>query len=219
MARGQSKVHILVIEDDYVTAQNISAILASDGAVVETASLGAGGLVRAMLQIHDLIILDLSLPDMPGLMVLKTLRANNSRIPILIVSGDASCEMRTVCLERGADDYLTKPFYSRELTARVHAISRRVGGHTKLLNEYNEANSQLMSLTERERDVLHQVAAGHSNKSAAHFLGLSPRTVEVHRASIMRKLKASSFADIVRIQLTATRLNEENLSVHSAGTS
>jgi two-component system, LuxR family, response regulator FixJ len=209
-------VRILVIEDDYVTAQNISAILASDGAVVETASLGEGGLVQAAQQIYHLIILDLSLPDIHGLVVLKTLRANNSHTPVLVVSGDASREMRTVCLERGADDYLTKPFYSRELTARVHAIGRRVGGHAKLMNEASEANCQLMSLTGRERDVLHQIATGYSNKSAAHLLGLSPRTVEVHRANIMRKLKASCFADIVRIQSAAARFNGEMMSVRPA---
>jgi two-component system, LuxR family, response regulator FixJ len=209
---------ILVVEDDYVTAQNISAILSSDGLVVEIASLGEEGLERAKQPIYDLIILDLALPDVHGLAVLKTLRAANFQTPVLVVSGDASREMRTVCLERGADDYLTKPFYARELTARVHAICRRVGGHAKLMNEANDANALLMSLTPREREVLHEIATGSSNKLAAHSLGMSPRTVEVHRAHIMKKLCATCFADVVRIQSAAARFTGEAMAKHPLGT-
>jgi DNA-binding NarL/FixJ family response regulator len=198
-------MRILIIEDDYITAQNLSAILASDGAILDTAELGEDGLRRAAEQVHDLIILDLSLPDMHGLSVLKTLRAANSHTPVLILSGDARFEMRSICLERGADDYLTKPFHSRELVARVHAIGRRVGGHAKLMGEAKEATAQMMLLTVRERDVLNQIAVGHSNKAVALLLGLSPRTVEVHRARLMKKLHASSFADVVRIQSAAAR--------------
>jgi two-component system response regulator FixJ len=207
-------MHLLVIEDDYVTAQNISAILACDvGAVVEIANRGEEGLERATRQAYDLIVLDLSLPDIHGLVILKALRAVNSHTPVLIVSGDTSSYVRAACLERGADDYLTKPFAARELMARVRAIGRRTGDHTKLMHEASEANSQVMSLTERERDVLHQIAVGRSNKSTAHFLGLSPRTVEVHRAHIMKKLKASCFADVVRIQSAAARMTGNTMSV------
>jgi two-component system, LuxR family, response regulator FixJ len=212
-------MRILVVEDDYVTAQNISAILSSDGSVVETASLGEEGLERAKQLIYDLIILDLTLPDVHGLAVLKTLRAANFQTPVLVVSADASREMRTVCLERGADDYLTKPFYARELTARVHAICRRVGGHAKLMNEANDANALLMSLTPREREVLHEIAIGHSNKLAAHSLGMSPRTIEVHRAHIMKKLCATCFADVVRIQSAAARFTGETMAMQPSGAS
>jgi len=201
-------MHILVIEDDFITAQNVGSILASDGATIDTVALGEDGIRRGTQHFHDLIVLDLALPDMHGLSVLKALRTANSYTPILILSGDASGDMRATCLERGADDYLTKPFHRRELVARIHAISRRVGGHARLMNEANEATSKLNLLTARERDVLNRIAVGHSNKATALILGLSPRTVEVHRAKIMKKLHASSFADVIRLESIAARRTE-----------
>ena len=181
-------MRVLIIEDDAATARSLKSILVSDGASVEIVDLGGDGLARGKAQECNAIILDLLLPDMHGLKVLEALRATGIDTPILIVSGEASADVRANSLELGADDYLTKPFNARELLARLHAIVRRSAGNAGLITEANDAKHVLGTLTARELDVLRMLVAGFPNKVAAHELGISPRTVEIHRARIIAQV-------------------------------
>ena len=199
-------MRILVIEDDKNTASNIRTMLGAEKAVVDIVDLGQEGALLGTDEHYDLILLDLTLPDMHGLRVLRELRAANVDTPILVISGDSSVSMRVDCLESGADDYLTKPFHRSELLARVHALSRRSGDHLKLMAEARDALARLMPLTQREREVLEKIVAGLPNKIVARELGISPRTVELHRANIMEKLHARSLPEVVRLALSAARL-------------
>ena len=118
-------MRILLIEDDPVFAQSIELMLSTGSFEVETTSFGEEGIDIGKLDRHDLILLDLNLPDMSGYDVLRVLRVAKVQTPILILSGLATIENKVKGLGFGADDYLTKPFHKDELVARIHAVVRR----------------------------------------------------------------------------------------------
>ena len=120
---------ILIIEDDTATAKSISATLKSEGFLCHTTDLGEDGIEIGRLYDHDIIILDLMLPDIDGFEVLRRLRVAGVKTPVLILSGLSEASNKIKGLKLGADDYLTKPFDRSELVARILAIVRRDKGH------------------------------------------------------------------------------------------
>src|SRR5262245_52776547 len=124
-------MRILVIEDDGATAQSVELMLKSENFNIFTTDLGEEGVDLGKLYDYDLILLDLNLPDISGLDVLRTLRVCKVRTPILILSGLAALEDKVSGFGFGADDYMTKPFHKDELVARIHAIVRRSKGHAQ----------------------------------------------------------------------------------------
>src|SRR5579862_8872784 len=125
-------MRILVIEDDRTTARTLRAILKDVSSYIGIADTGEEGIARTKEESYELVVLDLSLPDMHGLDVIRRIRASNTDAPILVLTGDMSMEMSVNCLEAGADDYLKKPLHAADLIARVHAIWRRSVESTKL---------------------------------------------------------------------------------------
>jgi len=124
-------MRVLLVEDDFSTAQSIEMMLKSEGMVVDATDLGEDGLEIGKLYDYDIIILDLMLPDMDGMEVLRRLRHSRVTTPVLILSGLSQAENKVKGLGNGADDYLTKPFDKSELVARVQAIIRRSKGHSQ----------------------------------------------------------------------------------------
>jgi two-component system, cell cycle response regulator CtrA len=124
-------MRVLLVEDDSATAQSIELMLKSEGFVVYTTDLGEEGVDLGKLYDYDIILLDLSLPDMTGFDVLKHLRVARVNTPILILSGNADIDAKVRGLGYGADDYMTKPFNRDELVARINAIVRRAKGHSQ----------------------------------------------------------------------------------------
>ena len=124
-------MRVLLIEDDAPTAKSIELMLSSEGFNVYTTDLGEEGLDLGKLYDYDIILLDLNLPDMHGLDVLKKLRLAKVGTPILILSGSTEVENKIRGFGGGADDYVTKPFHRDELVARIHAVVRRSKGHSQ----------------------------------------------------------------------------------------
>ena len=123
----------LLIEDDSVTAQSLELILKAESFDVDTANSGEEGVHLAKLYNYDIVLLDLTPPNMAGFKVLSTLRASKVKTPVLILSGLASVEDKCKGLGLGADDYMTKPFQKDELVARIHAIVRRSKGNPQFV--------------------------------------------------------------------------------------
>src|SRR5919112_897829 len=121
----------LLIEDDVATAKSLELMLTSESFSVHSTDLGEEGFDLGKLYDYDLILIDLCLPDMSGYDVIRKLRFSKITTPILILSGAASIEEKVKGLGFGADDYVTKPFHSDELVARIHAIVRRSQGHSQ----------------------------------------------------------------------------------------
>lgn len=124
-------MRVLLIEDDSATAQSIELMLQSEGFNVYTTDLGEEGVDLGKLYDYDLILLDLNLPDMSGMDVLRTLRVAKINTPIMILSGSVEIDTKVKTFSGGADDYMTKPFHKDELVARIHAVVRRSKGHAQ----------------------------------------------------------------------------------------
>src|SRR5580704_13750483 len=132
----ETGMRVLLIEDDASTAKSIERML--KGFNVYTTYLGEEGVDLGKLYDHDIILLDLNLPDMSGFEVLRSLRVSKVKAPILILSGLAGTEDKVKGLGIGADDYLTKPFHKDELVARIQAIVRRSKGHAQSVIQTGE---------------------------------------------------------------------------------
>src|SRR6202020_1456369 len=140
----------LLIEDDSATAQGIELMLKSEGFNVYTTDLGEEGIDLGKIYDYDLTLLDLTLPDMSGLDVLRQLRVGKINTPIMILSGTSEIDTKVKTLGGGADDYMTKPFHKEELVARIHAVVRRSKCHAKSV----EVNGIRVHLTGKEYQML-----------------------------------------------------------------
>ncbi len=124
-------MRVLLIEDDRAVARGVELMLKSEGFNVYTTDLGEEGVDLAKNYDYDLILLDLNLPDMSGMDVLRNLRVAKINTPVMILSGSAEIDTKVKTLGGGADDYMTKPFHKGELVARIHAVVRRSKGHAQ----------------------------------------------------------------------------------------
>jgi two-component system cell cycle response regulator CtrA len=162
-------MRVLLIEDDSAIAQSIELMLKSESFNVYTTDLGEEGIDLGKIYDHDIILLDLNLPDMSGFDVLRKLRVSRVRTPILILSGLVAIEDKIKGLGYGADDYMTKPFHKDELVARIHALVRRSKGHAQsvistddlcinLDTKMVEINGARVHLTGKEYQMLELLA-------------------------------------------------------------
>ncbi len=158
-------MRVLLVEDDPTTQQSIKMMLEKAGMVIDATDLGEDGLEIGKLYDYDIIVLDLMLPDMDGMEVLRGLRAAKVATPVLILSGLTESENKVKGLGGGADDYLTKPFNKDELIARIQAIVRRSQGHSESIIETGkmlvnldaqtvEVEGQSVHLTGKEYGIL-----------------------------------------------------------------
>lgn len=158
-------MRVLLVEDDPTTQQSIKMMLESSSMVVDATDLGEDGLEIGKLYDYDIIILDLMLPDIDGMEVLRRLRDARVVTPVLILSGLTESENKVKGLASGADDYLTKPFNKAELLARIQAIVRRSQGHSQSMIETGklsinldarsvDVNGQSIHLTGKEYGIL-----------------------------------------------------------------
>ena len=149
------------------------------------------------------LVLDLRLPGISGLDLHQQLPQNNIDLPVIMISGFGDISTAVRAMKSGVLDFLEKPFKGQDLLDRIHnAINQH-----KIIREKNssqdKAQERIDSLTKREKEVMELVVEGQLNKNIAKQLGISVKTVEVHRASVMDKMAVSSVADLVRLTLNA----------------
>jgi two-component system cell cycle response regulator CtrA len=149
-------MRVLLIEDDTPTAKSVEALLRKEGLVVDATSFGQYGLEVGKIYDYDGIILDLMLPDIDGMEVIKKLRAANVVTPVIVLSGLSESKDKVNCLDIGADDYITKPFDAKELVARIQAVIRRSKGHPESTIKIGRMSINLQSRrVEIDGKVLH----------------------------------------------------------------
>ena len=202
VARGE----IFVVDDDPAVRDTLSMVLTSGGYQVICFADGAALLAVARSRTPAAILLDVHIPGKSGLDILKELHGEDYPAPIFMISGKGDIAMAVSAIKSGALDFIEKPFRGSELVARLNeaidAYVRRKNSGSKIEALHFPGREPL---TRREREVLEQFTAGASNKEAGRSLGISPRTIEDHRANIMKKLGARNAADLVRIVMTAAR--------------
>jgi FixJ family two-component response regulator len=202
MSIGKSeRGEVFVVDDDPMVLNALTVFLTREGYQVAGFSDGASFLDAARSRTPICIILDVQMPGMTGIDLLKALKAEDYPAPVFIVSGSGDIPTAVEAIKNGAFDFIEKPVKASTVVTRVReavdAWSRR---HSN--GNLPHAFPGHEQLTTRERDVLGQIAAGSSNKQAGRELGISPRTIEVHRARIMEKLGARNAADLMRIVLS-----------------
>lgn len=199
---------IFIVDDDPLIVNALTAVLSREGYQVSGFGEGKSFLAAAKARTPTCVILDVQMPGQSGLDILKELNAQHYPAPIFIISGVGDIPMAVEAIKNGALDFIEKPLDAATVVTRVREAveawarrSQRGGGGGDILSKSFPGHELL---TSRERDVLGQIAAGSSNKQAGRELGISPRTIEVHRARIMEKLGAKNAADLVRIVLSDT---------------
>ena len=198
MANGQTdSLKVFIADDDGAVRDALALIFELDGFSVKTFPEGSSLLNAVAGHRPDCIILDVHMPGRSGLDVLQELGPGFAA-PIFMISGQGDIPMAVEAIKKGAHDFIEKPFDADTVVSRVREALEaraRVGTNGTGLHAFPGEDQ----LTPREREVLVQIAEGASNKEAGRHLGISPRTIEVHRARIMEKLGARNTADLVRI--------------------
>ncbi|WP_275246951.1 response regulator transcription factor [[Pseudomonas] carboxydohydrogena] len=197
--------YVFIVDDDKSVSDALTLLLRLEGFATQGFSDGLTFLEAVRLKPPACVILDLQLPGYSGLDVLQDLAEMRFVPPVIVISGHSDVPTAVTAMKPGALDFMEKPFAANVMADRVReavrAYRRSVDGPIAGLGDFCGRHL----LTSREREVLGQVASGASNKEAGRRLGISPRTIEVHRARIMTKLGAKNAADLMRIVLSKER--------------
>ena len=193
---------IFVVDDDPSVGAALSIILRGAGFEITNFVEGDAFLTAARSRTPECVLLDVHLSNCSGLELLRRLDARRYPAPILVISGSGDIPTAVDAIRNGALDFIEKPFDAAALVTRVREVIGAWQNRNReddLLAHSFPGHDRLIA---REREVLKQIARGASNKEASRELGISPRTVEVHRARIMEKLGAKNVADLMRIVLS-----------------
>jgi two-component system, LuxR family, response regulator FixJ len=194
-------VHI--VDDEEAIRKSTSFMLTAAGYAVETWPSGTAFLKAAAEARPGCVLLDVRMPDMDGLEVQQALTAQGVAMPVIVLTGHGDVSIAVRAMKAGAVDFIEKPFEQGALIEAIETGLGRLRDADTKRQAATDANVRLEGLTARERDVLAGLADGMANKVIANHLGISPRTVEIHRANLMAKLEVRSLSDALRIAFAA----------------
>ncbi len=201
---------VQILDDDDAVRDSLSILLRGAGFAVRTHGCAKTFFEEYRSDETGCVLIDMRMPDATGSEVQERIgRMDNDKVPIIIITGHGNIRMAVNAMKRGAIDFLEKPVDPQTLVDYVDKAVKRREYELREQGKANEAQAKLGVLTPRERDVLKHLIAGRPNKIIARELGLSPRTVEIHRARVMEKTGAGSLPRLVRMALAAG-LDPEN---------
>ena len=189
---------VYVVEDDEASRELMKDLFESVDLNVLTFNSGNDFLDALPVESPGCILLDVRMPGISGLDLQAKLNSEPSSLPIIIVTAHGDTQMAVRAMKEGAFDFVEKPIYNQLL---LETVDKAINESNKLkdaLGHQDDIRQRLTSLTPRERDVLEMIAKGKLNKQIAFDLGITQRTVEVHRARVMEKMKAKTVADLLR---------------------
>jgi len=199
MKQQQRAPTVFIVDDDEAVRNSLRLLVKSIG--LNAVILGSA---QEFLASYDpmqpgCLVLDVRMPGMSGLELQQQLNLRGAVIPVIFITGHGDIPMAVEAMQQGAFDFLQKPFRDQDLIDRVQKALERDSKNRADLGERRRIRERCDSLTPREREVLALVTSGKANKVMAADLGLSQRTVEIHRARVMVKMGASSLAQLVRM--------------------
>jgi len=190
-------VHI--VDDDEAVRQSLAFLLSSTGLAVRLYDSATAFLAGLASVKGGCLITDMRMPDMTGLELLHALKARACGLPAIVITGHGDVALAVEAMKAGAVDFIEKPFDEEAILHAVQAALER--GSEGEGGDAPAIAARLASLSERERQVLEGLIAGHPNKTIAYDLGISPRTVEVYRANLMTKMEARSLSELIRMAI------------------
>ncbi|HEY8159862.1 MAG TPA: response regulator transcription factor [Methylobacter sp.] len=196
---NESAPTVLVIDDDPSVLKSLARLLCSIELNVTTFSTPEEFLDQFEPGIHGCLVLDVAMPNLNGLELQQELAARGNELPIIFLTGHGDIPMSVQAMKQGAVDFLTKPVHDQDLIEAIYAAIETNRMSRRTHDELNEIRKKLSTLTPREREVLDHVVSGRLNKQIAADLGTVEKTIKVHRAHLMTKLKVRSLADLVRL--------------------
>jgi two-component system response regulator FixJ len=190
---------VFVVDDDSAVRKSLELLLKSTGMRVASYSSATEFLAAHPEDPPGCLVLDVRMAGMSGLELQEQLNARHSILPVIFITGHGDVPMAVEAMQAGAVDFLQKPFRDQDLLDRIGQALEKDAAARRQLAERSGIERRLASLTPRETEVLHLVVAGKANKVIAGDLNLSQRTVEIHRARVMEKMRAHSIAHLVRM--------------------
>lgn len=206
MSADKAIVH--VIDDDDAVRESLAFLLGTAGIDVQTYESAVAFLKVAPDVRLGCVITDVRMPELSGVDLLRRLQELKLGVPVIVITGHGDVPLAVEAMKIGAVDFLEKPFDDEVLLASVRSALNRLDRDSKRQAERGEIEGRLAALSNRERDVLEGLVAGHANKQIAYDLGISPRTIEIYRANLMTKMQAASLSDLVRMALIAGILGQ-----------
>jgi two-component system response regulator FixJ len=199
-------VHL--VDDDEAVRRSVSFMLRTSGFTVKAYASGTELLAAAASLSTGVILMDVRMPEMDGIEALRALRERGVSLPVVVITGHGDVGVAVRAMKNGAIDFIEKPFEAATLLGAIEeglAHNERTGGGAR---RARDAGLRLQVLTARESEVLAGLVRGHPNKTIGADLGISARTVEIHRAHLMKKLGVSSLSEALRIAFAAGLLGE-----------
>ena len=216
MAKAPRLVHL--VDDDEAVRRSARFMLRTSGYSVKTYASGVEFLANVAHLEPGCILLDVRMPVVDGLEVQQELIDQNIRLPVIVMTGHGDIGVAVQAMKVGAVDFIEKPFVSAVLLGALDEGFARIENAGQQHIGAEKAKERLKVLTPRECEVLRGLVRGQSNKMIAIHLGISPRTVEIHRAKVMSKLEVASFSEALRIAFAAGFGAEESpAKPHSRG--
>lgn len=194
---------IHLVDDDPSVRRAVSFTLRTADYVVKTYASGVELLAAGKDIAPGCILLDVRMPEIDGLTVQKKLREMNVLHPVIVMTAHGDTVTAVTAMKNGAVDFIDKPFDRNVLLDAVTEAFDRLEASDRRSRRAEVAQARLAELTPREMDVLRGLVRGHPNKTIGYDLGISPRTVEIHRANVMSKLGVPSLSDALRIAFAA----------------
>lgn len=193
---------VFVVDDDEAVRHSLKWLITSTNLRVETFESAKDFLNHYDESLPGCLILDVRMPDINGMDFLDKLVEEGFPIPVIIMSGHGDVPMAVRAMKQGAIDFLEKPFNDEVLLERIGAAIDIDTRNRAERQQHKGFEERLNRLTKREREVMDMIVAGHANKVMASMLGVSAKTVEAHRATVMKKLQVRSVADLVQMVVT-----------------
>jgi two-component system response regulator FixJ len=195
----KSIVHI--VDDEDAVRTSLATLLEIHGFSTRVYESGIEFLRQVEPSGPGCALIDLKMPGLDGLGLLQKMVESNIKVPVVMMTGFGEVATAVKAMKAGAADFLQKPLDEAELLTILNRLLSESQIVAELEERKRQAQARLGRLTERERDVFNGLVVGKTNKGIARDLGISPRTVEIHRAKVMEKLEASTLSDVVRLAL------------------
>jgi len=196
----KSVVHI--VDDEDAVRTSLATLLEIHGFSTRVYQSGNEFLSKVDPVVPGCALVDLKMPGLDGIGLLQKMAESNLRVPVVMMTGFGEVAIAVKAMKAGAADFLEKPLDEAELLTILNRLVVNSQVSAELEGQREQGQARLCRLTERERDVFNGLVMGKTNKGIALDLGISPRTVEIHRARVMEKLEARTLSDIVRLALT-----------------